>query len=83
MEYQNISLQLKIKTELRLSSCGSTMSSQVTEALHWWPERGMENINQKHNCSNTTLIVENAETEVPEMFRLMADGDSLFCACEI
>ena len=63
--------------ELQLSSCGSTISSKVTKALHWWQERDV-----KHQpATSTVTMVENLETEVFGMITLM-NPDSLACAVE-
>ena len=36
------------------------IASKVTDALHWWPERGLKN----QPVTSTTTMVESLETEV-------------------
>ena len=63
---------------MSLSSDVKSISSKVTEALHWWPERGLK----KQPATSTTTITENFETEVLGILTFM-DVNSLACACRI
>ena len=57
-----------------LSSCGSLISSNLTEALHWWSEKSL-----KHQpATSTTLMVKNLKAEKLGMITLL-DADSLVC----
>lgn len=68
--------------ELRISSFGSPLSSNVTKPLHWWSGEGAGGGLKHQPATFKTIMVENMETEVLGMLTLL-DADILDCACGI